>query len=74
MEATFIRSLRRNFVKDEETGQWRSVQEEGIDRSNVYKSTGKVAEVPSIYSSLGEVGKANPWVTLTALRALKARE
>jgi hypothetical protein len=50
------------------------VQEEGIDRSNVYKSAGKVVEVPAIYSSLGEVGKANHWVTLNALRALKGRE
>jgi hypothetical protein len=74
MEATYVRSLRRNFVKDEKTGQWRSVQEEGIDRSNVYRSPGKVVEVPSIYSSLGEVGRANPWVTLNALRALKGRE
>ena len=74
MEATYLRSLRRNFVKDEKTGQWHSVKEEGIDLSNIYKSTGKVVEVPSIYSSLGEVGKANPWVTLNALRALKDKE
>jgi len=71
MEATYLRSLRRNFVKDEKTGQWHSVREEGIDLSNIYKSMGKVVEVPSIYSSLGEVGKANPWVTLNALRALR---
>jgi len=50
------------------------VQEEGVDLSNVYKSGGKVAEIPNAYSSLGEVGKANPWVTLNALRALKAHE
>jgi hypothetical protein len=31
-------------------------------------------EVPTIYSSLGEIGKANPWVTLNALRALKGFE
>jgi len=74
MEATYLRSLRRNFVKDEKTGQWRSVREEGIDLSNIYKSTGKVVEVPSIYSSLGEVAKANPWVTLNALRALRDKE
>ena len=74
MEATYLRSLRRNFVKDEKTGQWHSVREEGIDLSNIYKSMGKVVEVPSIYSSLGEVGKANPWVTLNALRALKDKE
>jgi len=58
-------------VKDKKTGQWHSVQEEGIDLSNIYKSEGKVVEVPSIYSSLGDVGKPNPWVTLNALRTLK---
>ncbi len=74
MEATYLRSLRRNFVKDERMGQWHSVREEGVDLSNVYKSAGKVVEVPNIYSSLGEIGKANPWVTLNALRALKGLE
>ena len=49
MEATYLRALRRNFVKDQETGQWHSVQEEGVDLSNIYKSCGKVVEVPSIY-------------------------
>jgi hypothetical protein len=74
LEATYLRSLRRNFVKDGKTGQWHSVQEEGVDLSNVYRSAGKVGEVPNIYSSLGEIGKANPWVTLNALRALKSFE
>ena len=50
------------------------MREEGIELSNIYKSTGKVVEVPSIYSSIGEVGKANPWVTLNALRALRDKE
>jgi hypothetical protein len=50
------------------------VQEEGVDLSNIHKSGGKVAYVPSIYPSLGEVGKPNPWVTLNALRALKDSE
>jgi hypothetical protein len=50
------------------------VQEEGVDLSNIYKSAGKVVEVPNIYSSLGEVGKANPWVTLNALRALRSHD
>ena len=71
MEATYLRSLRRNFVKDAKTGQWHSVREEGVDLSNVCGSAGKVVEVPDIYSNLGEIGKANPWVTLNALRALK---
>jgi hypothetical protein len=74
MEATYLRALRRNFVKDEKTGEWHPVQEEGVDLSNVYKSSGKVVEVPRIYSGLGVVGEANPWVTLNALRALKDRE
>ncbi len=74
LEATYLRALRRNFVKDEKTGQWHSVQEEGIDLSNIYKSAGKVVEVPGIYSSLGEVGNPNLWVTLNALRALKGTE
>jgi hypothetical protein len=74
LEATYLRAMRRNFVKDPRTGQWHTVQEEGVDLSNVYQSPGKVVEVPSIYSSLGEVGKANPWVTLNALRALKNHE
>jgi len=61
-------------VKDGKTGQWHSAQEEGVNLSNIYNSAGKVVEVPSIYSSLGEVGKPNPWVTLNALRALKGTE
>jgi hypothetical protein len=73
MEATYLRSLQRNFVKDANTGQWHSVREEGVDLSNINKSAGKVVEVPNIYSSLGEVSRANPWVTLNALRALKSR-
>jgi len=74
MEATYLRALRRNFVKDQKRGQWHSVQEEGVDLYNIYKSGGKVVEVPNIYPSLGEVGKANPWVTLNALRVLKGHE
>src|SRR5207245_4000988 len=74
MEATYLRALRRNFVKDQKTGQWHSAQEEGVDLSNIFKSGGKVAEIPSIYPSLGEVGKDNPWVTLNALRALRNQD
>lgn len=74
MEASYARALRRNFVKDAKSGQWHSVKEEGVDLSNIYKSRGSVAEVPEIYSSLGEVGKPNPWVTLNALRVLKNPE
>lgn len=74
MEATYLRALRRNFVKDTRSGQWHSVREDGIDLSNLYTSGGKVADVPDIYSSLGAVGGANPWVTLNALRVLKSQE
>jgi hypothetical protein len=71
MEASYVRALRRNFVKDAKSGLWHSVKEEGVDLSNIYKSGGKVAEVPRIYSDLGEVGGSNPWITLNALRVLK---
>jgi hypothetical protein len=71
LEATYLRALRRNFVKDARTGQWHPASEPGVDRSNVYNSPGKIVEVPGIYSSLGAVGKASPWVTLNALRVLK---
>jgi hypothetical protein len=74
LEATYLRAVHRNFVKDEKTEQWHTVREEGFDFSDIYKRAGKLAEVPDIYSSLGEVGKANPWVTLNALRALKNHE
>jgi hypothetical protein len=71
MEATYLRALRRNFVKDEKSGVWHSLQGEGAGLSATYKSGERVADVPGIYSSLGEVGRANSWVTLNALRALK---
>jgi len=71
LEATYARAVRQNFVKDEGTGQWHPIKEESVDAANRYKVGGKVADVPRIYSSLGDVGKPNPWVTLNALRALK---
>ena len=74
MEASYLRALRRNFVKDANSGQWRPVKEEGVDLSNLYKSGGRVSEIPGIYASLGEVGRSNPWITLTALRVLKTPE
>jgi hypothetical protein len=70
MEATYLRALRRNFVKDESQAHWHEAREEGIDLANLYTSGGRIAEVPDIYSSLGEVGRANAWITLNALRAL----
>jgi hypothetical protein len=73
LEATYLRALRRNFVKDGSPAQWHEAREEGIDLANLYTSGGKVAEVPNIYSSLGEVGGANPWTTLNALRALRIK-
>lgn len=71
MEATYLRALRRNFVKDGSPAQWHEAREEGIDLANLYTSGGRVAEVPNVYSSLGEVGRANAWITLNVLRALK---
>ncbi len=73
MEASYVRALRRNLVKDEKTGRWHSIVEEGVDLANLYKSGGKVADVPNVYLSLGEVGKPNPWITLNALRVLKTQ-
>jgi len=59
MEATFLEKIRRNFAKDSATGQWREISGQGI------------AQIPTVYSSLGPVGGPNPWVTLNALRVLK---
>lgn len=70
MEATYLQALKRNFVKDGSPAQWHEAREEGIDLANLYTSGGRVAEVPNIYSSLGEVGRTNAWITLNALRAL----
>ncbi len=74
MEASFLRALRRNFVKDPVTSQWHEARDPTVEVSKIYSSGGKVAEIPAIYASLGEVGRANPWITLNALRVLKARE
>ncbi len=59
MESTFLERIRNNLVKDPATSQWNRVSGPGI------------AQVPNIYSTLGEVGRQNPWVTLNALRVLK---
>jgi hypothetical protein len=74
LEASYVRALRRNFVKDPTTGKWGSLRDEKLDPADVYTKGGSVAETPEIYASLGEVGRANPWITLNALRALKAAE
>jgi hypothetical protein len=74
LEALFVRALRMNFVKDPANGYWGKVMDEKLDRADVYTKGGSLAETPAIYSSLGEVGRANPWVTLNALRALKHME
>ncbi len=71
MESTYVRALRHNFVKNPSSGEWREDKDENVDLSNIYSHGGRVAQVPNIYSRLGEVGKANPWVTLNALRVLK---
>ncbi len=71
MEASFLRALRRNFVKDPATGQWHEARDPTVEVSKIYSSGAKVAEIPAIYTSLGEVGRANPWITLNALRVLK---
>ena len=74
LEASYLRALRRNFVKDQATGKWGSVRDEKLDPADIYTKGSSVAEIPAIYASLGEVGRANPWVTLNALRAMKNME
>src|SRR6266849_3828698 len=74
LEASYLRALRRNFVRNATTGQWGSVRDEKLDPADIYTKGSSVAEVPAIYASLGEVGRANPWITLNALRALKGAE
>ena len=71
LEASYVHALRRNFVKDPATGHWGQVRDEKLDPADVYSKAGSVAETPAIYTSLGEVGRSNPWITLNALRALK---
>jgi len=74
LEASYVRALRRNFVKDPATGKWGQVRDEKLDPADVYTKGGNVAETPAIYRSLGEVGHSNLWITLNALRALKGAE
>ena len=74
LEASFVHALRMNFVKDPTTSHWGKAIDEKLDRADIYAKGGNVAETPGIYTSLGEVGRANPWITLNALRALKAAE
>jgi hypothetical protein len=63
-----------NFVKEPTNGHWAKVIDEKLDRADIYTKGGNVAETPTIYESFGEIGRANPWITLNALRALKAAE
>jgi hypothetical protein len=51
-----------------------SVRDEKLDPADIYTKGSSVAEVPAIYASLGEAGRANPWITLNDLRALKGAE
>ena len=74
MEASFLRALRRNLVKDPGTGEWHVDKKENVDLSKIYRSGGNVADIPNIYGSVGTVGSANPWISLNALRVLKGRQ
>ena len=74
LEASYFQALRRNFAKDPATGQWAQVRDEKLDPADVYTKGGNVAQIPAICSSLGEVGRPNPWITLNAFRALKGAE
>ncbi len=62
MEESFMRTPKRNLVKDPTTGEWSPVKGD------------EVTNVPGIYSSLGLVGEPNPWITLNALRVLNRRD
>ncbi len=62
LEASFVNMPRFNFLKDLVTGVWSEARKPGT------------AIVPAIYGTLGEVGRANPWTTLNALRVLKRLE
>src|SRR5260370_21357063 len=74
LEASYLRALRRNFVRNATTGHWGSVRDEKLDPADIYTKGSSVAEVPAFYASLGEVGRANPWITLNALLALKGAD
>ena len=71
MEASFLRALRRNFVKDPSTGNWHQDVDSSVDASKIYTIGSKVARIPRVYDSLGRPGQPNPWVTLNALRVFK---
>ncbi len=62
LEASFVNMPRWNFLKDPATGVWSEARRP------------ETVVVPSIYGSLGEVGRPNPWTTLNALRVLKRLE
>jgi len=62
LEASFVNMPRWNFLKDPATGVWSEARRPGT------------TIVPKIYGGLGEVGRANPWTTLNALRVLKRLE
>ncbi len=62
LEANFLDTAKKNLVKDSRTGKWEVTRGEGVART------------PDIYRDLGSVGAPNPWITLNALRVLKARE
>src|SRR2546422_8638443 len=70
LEASYVRALRRNFVKDPATGKWGQVRVEKLDPADVYTEGGSVAETPGIDVGLGEVERSNPWITRKDLRAL----
>jgi hypothetical protein len=71
MEATYLRALRRNFIKDPAKGQWHQDLDDTVEISKIYSTGTRVAQIPRIYQSLGQPGQANPWVTLNSLRVLK---
>src|SRR2546422_11495790 len=59
LEASYVRALRRNFVKDPATGKWGQVRDENHEPADVYIKGGSVAEDPAINACHDEDGRHN---------------
>jgi len=61
MESSYVDAIRWNYTRDH-SGSWHEERRENT------------AEISDIYRRLGQVGEANPWITLNGLRVLKKLE
>jgi hypothetical protein len=61
MEDSYVNSPRGNLVKDPVSGDWAVVKGEGV------------TDIPVAYSTLGQLGDSNPWITLNVLRVFRER-